>query len=269
MEHYSLGCLPPKTDIRDFQFKASVIDTSNLPDTFCLEKKAKVKNQRSISSCVAHASSTILEYHNGGNVELSTNFIYGIHHKLYGTNGPGMYLRDACKIMNNLGDPEEIYCQGNTEVTKVYEIAEKAYNDSKVMEFAEKHKIKSYAKVSTDDEIKYAIYNHGPVLACVKWYDGSKLKNNILTVDKTHSFGYHAIVLLGWNEVGFIAQNSWGKSYGDNGYFILPYNHGIAEAYSIISDDNTEDDLQYKKINKFIDLFYKLVNLIINLFRKK
>ena len=92
MEVLSLGCKLSPVDLRDYKICAG----AQLPDSFELDfSDIKVKNQGSVSSCVAHAMSTILEYHAHSNYQLSTNFIYGIRKALYNQQGKGMYLRDA------------------------------------------------------------------------------------------------------------------------------------------------------------------------------
>jgi hypothetical protein len=69
------GCILSSYDSRDFKLKASA--SAKLPEEFSLPLKMPVKNQRQVSSCVAHATSSILEYHTEPYKELSTNFIYG------------------------------------------------------------------------------------------------------------------------------------------------------------------------------------------------
>jgi C1A family cysteine protease len=35
--------------------------------------------------------------------------------------------------------------------------------------------------------------------------------------------GGHAVSIVGYNDEGFILRNSWGRTYGDNGYSVIPY----------------------------------------------
>lgn len=35
--------------------------------------------------------------------------------------------------------------------------------------------------------------------------------------------GYHAVSIVGYDEEGLILRNSWGKSYGKNGYWKISY----------------------------------------------
>lgn len=261
---YGTGCLPGKKDIRDYRIKRKVCLAQEFPDEFLCEKTTSIKNQGGVGSCVAHATAEILEAHFGGRITLSTNFIYGIHKKLYGSNGPGMYLREACKIAKQYGDPEYSYCKGNTEVDKVYGIAEEAFNNTLAMQNALKYSIDNYAKLFSDNDIKFALMNYGPVLAAVTWYNDNKCENGILKRGNKKSGG-HAIMVKGWTPVGWYCQNSWGLGWGMGGNFILPYDYKLNEAFSFIPRDNNKDIVVPKR-NKVIDFFARIINWFINLF---
>jgi len=207
MEELGLGCLPGKFDIRDYKIKKDVAMAMQYPESYEAKRGPYLKSQGSVGSCVAHATSEILESHRTDGVKLSTNFIYGIHKKLYGTVGPGMYLRDACNIALHYGDPAYELCPGNVEVNRVYELAEEAFAKEDVLKSAASNTIESYAKLKTIDDIKFAIMNYGPVLAAVEWYSGNKVKEGKLIQDGNKSGG-HAIMLYGWNKDGFLMQNS-------------------------------------------------------------
>lgn len=76
----------------------------------------------------------------------------------------------------------------------------------------------------TVDWIMDSIYNHGPVEACFTVYEDFMRYKSGIYVHKTGSqLGGHCVILLGWGvEDGmeyWIAQNSWGTSWGDEGYF--------------------------------------------------
>ncbi len=43
--------------------------------------------------------------------------------------------------------------------------------------------------------------------------------------------GGHAFALVGYNEVGFLVQNSWGVAWGKDGFATLPYEDWLADAY--------------------------------------
>lgn len=263
-----LGCLPAKKDIRDFRLNKKIALSCQYPTHFECEHRSKIKNQGIIGSCVAHSVAEILEYHDNMSEELSTNFLYGIHYKLFGSVGPGMYLREACKIAKDYGDPAYKYCPGNYEVTKVYDTAAEAFEKTETLDNAALHRISKYIKLKTFNELKYALMEYGPVLASINWYDDNKVdkKTGIITKG-TIDAGGHAIVILGWDEKGWLAQNSWGTAWGKKGYFTIPYDYKITEAYSlIIGDDKAKNDIQQPVKCAATNIFYKIINWILNLF---
>ena len=55
------------------------------------------------------------------------------------------------------------------------------------------------------------------------------------------SFQKHAALLIGYNEEGFILRNSWGTSWGKDGYASLSNNYAfqaLDEAYGVVMPSN-------------------------------
>lgn len=258
------GCKLSNYDIRDYKLKSGVASSSVLPDSYSCPLLAPVKNQGAVSSCVAHATSSILEYHAVHDKSLSTNFIYGIQHQLCGHDGKGMYLRDACKIALKYGDMFEEDCPGNTEVPNCYSIAEGALQDETKAASSYKHRILKYFTCKDNDEIKHALYNYGPVLGSIKWYNNFKTdKDGVLRGEQSGKYGYHAIMIYGYTPEGFWCQNSWGKSWGKGGRFFLPNDIKIREARGFVDFENDEE-LVVPSDNTFMEVMYKIVNCVMN-----
>lgn len=263
-----LGCKPSKKDLRNYKIKATAAQIQDLPEEYCLKQYGKIKNQGSVGSCVAHSMSSILEYHDKGKNTLSTNFIYGIKRQLFDDTTHGMYLSDACKIASKYGDMLETDCKGNSEVPNCFYAAEDAFKDQDKLNKAYSFHIKSYFSCKTPQDIKVAIHKYGPVAACVKWYNGSKASTDgTFKFNTKRDYCYHCIMLYGWNKDGFICQNSFGKSWGDEGRFILPFDYPINEAKGIVDAETTSDNIVIPKRNKFLDIIYKTINWFLNLFR--
>jgi C1A family cysteine protease len=270
------GCIPSPADVRDYKVKAAA--SAVLPESFIISPMPRVKNQGSVAACVAHALSTIMEYHDSKCGEahiLSTNFIYGIQKKYCGHDGKGMYLRQACKIGTDLGTPQKSYCPGNTEVPNVHALAEGAYENKEAMQNANYFKLASYARCKSEKDIKTALMNYGPVLCSINWRDTFKINSEgILTGEDIGDDGYHALVIYGWNETGWLIQNSWGHSWGKQGRFTCPYSYKISEAWSIIDGeqdiDKHNDDLHIIKPirGNIIDIVYKVLNALCKFFSK-
>ena len=261
-----LGCIFSDYDSRDYTLKSN---KDELPKEYACNLIIPIKNQGSVSSCVAHACSSILEYHTNPHRLLSTNFIYGIQKELFNREGKGMILRDACKIIANYGSPDVHLCPGNTEVPNCYEIASTAMADEDIVANAAQYRILKYFKCRTSEDIKYAVYNYGPVLVAYKWYKDYKVKDAVLVGEENEYTGGHALVIYGWNEVGFMVQNSWGPLWGKRGSCVIPYSIPFREAYGII--DATVEDLKNLKQpvkNSIANLIYKGINYLVNLVRK-
>ena len=83
-------------------------------------------------------------------------------------------------------------------------------------------KIERYSTVGSVITLKQALILNGPCVGALPVYDSQsyyfwdKYPNARLE-------GGHAISIVGDNKDGFIIRNSWGESYGDNGYSIIPY----------------------------------------------
>ena len=258
------GVQLPKTDFRDYKVKAGTTDVSE----FMLDNLPTVKNQLSVNSCAAHSSSSILEWFNnketGKQTELSTGFIYGMQGVAFNRLDEGMYLRDVCKIIQKYGDCLFDTIPFNIEMPECYNrlkdnLNEDVYNEALIC------KVESYAKCLTDNAVKYALMKYSPILMSVKWYDKYNLDNDdIIHFNTTSNNGYHAVMVYGFNEKGWLCQNSWGKYWGNGGRFILPYEYGFREAWSFVDAKNS--DIHKPKQNKVLNIIYKILNFIINLF---
>ena len=266
----SFGALISPYDIRDYKL-AACATVQEFPETFVLPE-VSVKDQGSTGSCVAHACSTIIEYFNKKQEEtdavFSTEFIYGYRPDGYYV-GSGMYLRDALKTIQKLGDCPLASLKGNHEFEEAMAIVEAALEDLKPEAYP--HRISTYARVYTVDEIKQALMNHGYVLVSMPWHADYKLVNGIYTFTSDTTRGYHAVVIYGWNENGWLVHNSWGKSWGQKGKFVVPFDFKWTESW-LVTDNITskdEDIIKPEENNWFIKIFGKIINFIVNLFKKK
>ena len=270
MERY-LGCNVSKIDVRDYKINSKMVRAAIFPESFELAKRMPVKSQGMVSSCVAHAMSSILEYHICYDKKLSTNFIYGIRSYLYNSKGFGMFLRDALNIVLKYGDMTYIDCPGNNEIEEVYDKAKAAFDNPNKLNRAAEYRIKSYALLHSNGDIKYALMNFGPVLISTKWYDKEEFnkEDDTITFDTESEYGYHALVLYGWNEKGWLCQNSWGNKWGNKGYFVLPYKYELTEAYSVIPTETREDEIIQPLNGKIWEIIAKILNKIVNIILKR
>lgn len=133
-------------------------------------------------------------------------------------NQNGMTCRDVMKIGQKIGTPKDTEYPYGTQGDMV-DIA----RDSELMRAASRHKIASYARVYSVEDMKAALVANGPGMVAVPVYnltDANKLW--VKDDDNNRLQGGHAITLVGYDtdDVGphFIVRNSWGVAWGDNGY---------------------------------------------------
>ena len=79
-------------------------------------------------------------------------------------------------------------------------------------------KIGKYAKINSFMVLRYALVMNGPCVGGLPVYNS----NNTNFWEQNKSLeGLHAVCIIGYTEDGFIIRNSWGESYGENGYAFI------------------------------------------------
>lgn len=254
-------------DIRDYRIVAT---TQEFPETFSLAR-VTIKNQGAVGSCVAHACSSVVEYHNKvqekTDTVFSTEFIYGYRPIGYYI-GEGMYVRNALKTLQKVGDCPLALLKGNHKCSDAMKAVEEKFDELK--EAAYPNRISTYARVKTVEEIKQALMNYGPVVVSMPWYKDYKLKNGVYTYpEKPEKSGGHCVIIYGWDRRGWLVQNSWGKYWGQSGCFVVPFDFKWTEAWAVTDKVIGETDYVDPQDNWFIKIFGPIINWILNLFRKK
>jgi C1A family cysteine protease len=228
MSHTKLPINRSPDDGRDWCYNEELSLSDVIPIALDLrDKLMPIRNQGSQGTCAAHTAACMKEYQelldNGLNAYMSPQFIY--NHRIYWNNGIqdgddvnedyGMTCRDIMNIMKNVGVcPEDTYPYGHKEYSK--EIPQFILN------VAKKYKIKGYSRIYNIEELKHAVYNNGPCMAAFPIYHFGKdmwtptIKNQL-------EIGGHAMTIVGYDDEGFIIRNTWGESWGDDGYCIYPY----------------------------------------------
>ena len=108
------------------------------------------------------------------------------------TEGEGMTFKDAFKYLMETGVETK---EGN-------------------------YKIGSYAMVNSILAIKFAVVANGPCVGVLPVYNADSADE--FWNEKYGEFlGYHAVSIVGYDENGIIIRNSWGSSYGSDGYTLV------------------------------------------------
>ena len=212
---------------------------TDFPLTYRAPNSCPILNQGNIGSCVAHAIATAMSYgeYEAGKEKVhnfSRGFIYG-NRGIIDWKGEGMYVRWALKQCHKEGDVLYSDFPYNLKYEEVKKLIDK--NSKQLHEIAANYKIINYFRLYTPDEIKTALLNQGAVIFSIAVYSSFEGNVPLPTEDDTYD-GNHCMVIVGWDEDGWIFQNSWGKNWGEKGYGHLPYDYIIKECWGITIDPN-------------------------------
>lgn len=240
---YKLGLIPQPYDSRDYEFKSLVpLGAVQIPNNY-ESKRPPIFNQGDSMMCAACAYASlryIQELEQSGNTEqFSPLFQYA--NRIDGENFEGMYLRSVCSkgrdgsvLYRELPGFGNLYtCQSKVNANK-----------QRYLELAKPFRISTYYVCKSRQEIQMAIMNTGGVLIGIPVYDSfiNVGRDGIVHYDKnrdTYNHGGHAQLLIGWKYIGttlhWIAVNSWGEDWGDNGISYLPESYPWCDnAYTVL-----------------------------------
>ena len=239
-EVFSGGCILSPEDKRDYKAR-DFVAMGIRPAEYMPEKKAPVLYQSSVGSCVAHAIATMKWYHERrekkSEERYSTDYIY--HNRLSTDHqGHGMITREALSQLCKCGTCYYNSLPTNTEYPST---AVKRFI-TPLAEEAKKQVVKSYVRCYDDDEICECVYQHGAALISLEItssFDSFVLRNDsnmILPISSPDERvrGYHCVCAMGYTKDGIVIQNSWGETWGNKGFAILPWGYPMKEAWSVV-----------------------------------
>jgi len=196
-----------------------------------------VVDQGALGSCTANAiASGLREYWEklSGNLTLlSRLWLYWEERNMEGTinEDAGAYIRDGMKILQKLGcAPEADWPYDTTKFTQTP--PENSTTD------ATKFIITEYHRVTDLISLKSALAEGSPVVLGIDVYssfESSQVAQTGLVPqpnDGEQLLGGHAVLAVGYKDDTknldqgvVICRNSWSESWGDKGYFYLPYSY--------------------------------------------
>jgi C1A family cysteine protease len=232
MRRHTYGWKPDLPDQRDHLF-AAPLARAKLPDSVDLRPGCTpVEDQGQLGSCTGNAIAGAMEFLHRKEtkrvVNFSRLFIYYQERKLEGTidQDAGAQIRDGIKALAKVGVCKEYLYPYNVERFK-HPPSIQANAD------AAKHKIVEYRRVRGLYDMRAALAGGTPVVFGFTVYDSFEsdavAKSGKVPMPGAHERvqGGHAVLAVGYDEAAavVICRNSWGKDWGDKGYFYLPYGY--------------------------------------------
>jgi C1A family cysteine protease len=234
---------PSLPDDRDYIYRSD--STEVLREQVDLrEWDTIVESQDSLGSCSANAITNAYELcvnrmYPEYFTHLSRLFIYYNTRLEHGIveEDEGMFLRDGMKSLTRYGVCcEELWPYNITKFN--IEPSEEAYEDAK------KRRILRYQKLISTYYITEVLNNNKPVVFGMTIYDSfMNLNERISTVSfpsrKEKSMGGHAMCMVGYDlkKRLFLAKNSFGTDWGEDGYCWIPFDYIRQEGYDIWTFD--------------------------------
>ena len=217
-----------KIDTRDHPYRLTGATQSNIVDLrqYC----SSIEDQGKLGSCTGNAIAGAIELlhkRQSRTLDISRLFIYYYERKFIGTVNydSGAYIRDGIKACYTYGAP--------TENLWPYNISKFRMQPHKTaIVDALKRKVTSYQRALDFNQVMDSITSGYPVTIGFNVYSSfdspTVAKTGIMpypNVNKERLLGGHAVLLVGYNKDNniFIARNSWGTRWGDNGYFYMPF----------------------------------------------
>ena len=238
-----LNIKPSLPDIRDHIYRNSSTDV--LRESVDLrEWDTTVETQDSLGSCSSNALTNAYElcvkrlypeYY----THLSRLFIYYNTRAEYGDiqKDEGIFLRDGLKSLAKFG-----VCSESLWPYQLDKFDDRP--STECYEDAKKRKIIKYEKLISIYYITQVLNDNRPVVFGMEIYDSfMDLNERISTVNfpgrKEKSMGGHAMCMVGYDlkKRLFLAKNSFGTSWGDNGYCWIPFDYVRQEGYDIWTFD--------------------------------
>jgi C1A family cysteine protease len=230
-----LGWKPDLTDYRDHMFKAVL----NKPAPPLIDLRSKcpiIYDQGELGSCTANALAGAFQFELLKQIRIRSKtmipsrlFIYYNERVLEGTvsSDSGASLRDGIKTLNNDG-----VCSENLWKYKISRFIQKP--SAACYANALKNQVQEYISLPASiPQVKQCLVDGFPVVFGFTVYTSflseQVARTGIMPMpqDNDQLEGGHAVMAVGYDnsKSALIVRNSWGKDWGINGYFYMPYDY--------------------------------------------
>ena len=246
-------------DSRDFKSIRRLAAPKQLPNKFELDRKIPIFDQGNIGSCVSNSACSCFRYEvaqitDNFDFEPSRLFEYYNARLLQGwqNEDSGAYIRDGFKALNKYGlAHEDLWPYQDTLSALVKKPTENVYQDG-LKNLAIKYAtVPQNIQAIKETLISGAAISFGFNVYSSFWGSWSNT-TGIMPIPKRGEYfeGGHAITAIGFDDSiqCFLIQNSWGTSWGKDGYFWMPY--------SFVINQNECDDfwcIEEIKIEEVVD----------------
>lgn len=246
------------------KFKKNKTDKYNIYEKYP-EFFPELVEQGNMDSCVPTCLSTIFYYNsfkqgNYLNFRISRLFLYYNARELYQeiSDDNGARIIDCIKILKKIGSPPEMAHPYNEKF-----IYKKPNNLS--FKLAKYCKLLGFKELQRNEIKKNLLLNY-PVICGIKVYDNFNNEKTIKTgkvllpENNDEIIGGHSIIIVGYddNKQKYTFINSWGKSWGNDGFGYIPYDYinnvDLADEFFILTQIT----------NPFIDFMYINNELLCN-----
>jgi hypothetical protein len=245
-DEFVVNAMPDPFDARDLEYRPRLQLLPDLEDVRAREVAHHVYHQAG-QSCTGHAVATVVNIVNAhasiarGEAEpprrVSPYMLYRLarrYDEFAGEADAGSSLRGALKGWFHHGVALEEHWNPD---------AEPELDDPMLVEQSRQCPLGAYYRVNKLrlDDVQSAITELRGVAVTAGTHDGWSAPVEVTKDGVTRSVirrrahhqerAGHAFVLVGYNEIGFLIQNSWGEAWGDGGFATLPYDDWLDSSW--------------------------------------
>lgn len=270
-EPRSFGWLKQPEDPRDFPLHAYRPDVlmAALPTSVDLRgpNQPAIQNQGSLGSCVAWACVRAYRYVQRlagyPDFDGSELFTYYGARELGGfpvTQDTGSYLRDGIKTLVQNGNAEES--------TWPYAVSLFATRPNQsAYANAQSHQATRYLAVQNmEPQVKAVLASGYPVVFGIPIYQNFPQGNGVETIPMPQGqvIGGHAMTVVGYDDArqAYLLANSWGASWGVNGFAWMPYAYFTSQATDLWMIDAVEGEVPVPPPTPVVDVIPHYVSAI-------